>query len=123
MNVVSTDYVDVAQEGVASQSSTLKDKFNASNVNDNEVSTFSHTNDAGAWLQLDLNEETDVYYVEIMNRYCGDTNDESECLCRLSNAKLSLLDDTGLAIASKELGDTCGKLTLSYDFSCSPEVC
>lgn len=120
--MVSTGHIDVAKDGVATQSSTLQDKFEASNIIDNDPSTFSHTNDGDAWLRLGLNEETEVYYIEILNRYCGDVNDVNGCLCRMTNATLTLLDHNDVPVASKTLGNTCQESTLLYDFRCSHEV-
>jgi hypothetical protein len=60
----------------------------------------------------------DISYTSIHNRWCGcgDTSDGSNCLCRLTNATLSLLDVQGKVISSVNVGDTCGTLTVKSDF-------
>jgi hypothetical protein len=126
--IMSMDGKEVAKGGSATQSSTLKGdetKFGATNAIDGISTTFSHTNDHNSWWQVDLGEQLSIDSIEIANRWCGDTTDQPQCLCRLSNATLSLIDNItgGSTIASKSLGDTCGKKSLSFHLGCSSEVC
>jgi hypothetical protein len=111
--------LEVATGKVATQSSTFKDdnvKFGASNAVDGNNSTFSHTNDASSIWEVDLAGDFDISYTSIQNRWCGGTSDNSNCLCRLTNAKLSLLDVEGEVVSSVNVGNTCGTLTVKNDF-------
>ena len=124
---------NIATAGTATQSSTLrgKQKFAAPSAIDGNDSTFIHTDwsDTSPWWQVLLTLESEIESVEIRNRWCGDENDQLKCLCRMSGAKLSLLDDQGSVIVEKTLADTCGQLTLSLDFdstctdAVSPKLC
>ncbi|KAL7503313.1 hypothetical protein ACHAXN_001115 [Cyclotella atomus] len=58
-----------------------------------------------------------------MNRWCQSVNDPLNCLCRLSNTTLSLIDDSDNLIVSKTIGDTCGQLTLEYVFEAALQFC
>jgi hypothetical protein len=119
LEVYDSSGVNVAPFEVASQSSTFKNstKFAASNAIDSDNTTFSHTNDASAWLQVDLSSAVDVARVSIANRWCGDESDSTGCICRLSSASLTLLDVNGDVIGTKSLGNTCNVLTVSEEFS------
>jgi hypothetical protein len=90
------------------------------------MNSFSHTNDNTPWWQVELVSTSTIQQIKIENRFCGDANDQTGCLCRLSRAKLSLLDDRGLVVAEQNIDDTCGELTvtLKFDntFACSGEV-
>ncbi|KAL7478180.1 hypothetical protein ACHAW6_003954 [Cyclotella cf. meneghiniana] len=110
--------INVAKEGIASQSSTLNNlqKFQASRAIDDNNSTFSHTDGGSAWWQVSLGQEVGIYSVSILNRWCKDTSDPTKCLCRLSNAELSLLNDEGLVVVSQSLGNTCNKSLLDISF-------
>jgi hypothetical protein len=110
---------EVATGKVATQSLTFKDdnvKFGASNSVDGNNSTFSHTNDASSIWEVDLAGDFDISYTSIQNRWCGDTSDNSNCLCRLTNAKLSLLDVQGEVMSSVNVRNTCGTVTVKNDF-------
>lgn len=140
----------MAQNKVASQSSTLKD-FDAILAVDGSLNTFSHTDGSSsnlAWWEVDLGERQDIQSVRIFNResyllinvalaiytinpnnscrltlnpgWCRDSSDPTGCLCRLSGSTLELFDDQGVVVSSQFIGDTCGELVLSFDFSCSP---
>jgi hypothetical protein len=116
---------DVAAGKSASQSSTLnnKSKFSASRAVDGNYGTFSNTNDNKAWLEIDLGGLYPIDTVVIANRYCGSNpSDPKKCLCRLSNAKLSLINDKGVVVTTKSIGDACGKMNISLEFdsSCAP---
>jgi hypothetical protein len=103
----------------ATQSSTLKglDKFAASSAIDGDINSFSHTSDNTPWWQVELASISPIEYVEIKNRFCGNVDDLTGCLCRLSGAKLSLLNEIGLVVAEQHLDDTCGKLTVDFRFN------
>ena len=100
--------VNVAKNAYATQSSTLK-KFFASNSVDDDVATFSHTNDANAWLGIDFGTSFALESINIVNRYCFSNDDAPGCLCRLTNATLSLLDYNESLITSITLDNTCGQ--------------
>jgi hypothetical protein len=109
---------NIAVGGVAIQSSTFK-SFGASLAIDDDINTFSHTNDNSAWWQVDLGTEQEIDSVQILNRWCGDPSDPNGCLCRLSDAKLILLDSQGSTIVTQSVGNTCGKLSPVFSFSSS----
>jgi hypothetical protein len=116
INVYSSG-IKQSTSATASQSSTLN-SFVASRANDDSESTFTHTklDDKSAWLRLDFSREIKVEPVEIVNRWCISTTDPYGCLCRLSYARLSLMDSNGSIIAQATLGDTCAKLRITVDF-------
>jgi hypothetical protein len=90
---------------------------------DGDPNTFAHTNDSKAWLEVDLGSSSKISSVNIMNRWCKSSSDPYACLCRLSNATLSLIDDSDQVIASTVFSDTCGQLNLEYVFEAAPEFC
>ena len=111
--------INVAIDGSAEQSSTLQDsqKFVASNAIDGNNMSFSHTTPGEilAYLEIDLAGTTKIDSVEIINRWCINPSDEKGCLCRLSNAKLTVYDDNDLVLVTKTFGDTCRSLHLSLE--------
>ena len=124
---------NVALEGTASQSSTFQNneaRFGASNAIDNNGSSFSYTKSrvtsGSPWWKIDLPTSSEIESVVIENRYCRTTEDTPGCLCRISGAKVQLLDSLGVTVAEKTLGDTCNQLTLKLEFGntfeCSNEV-
>jgi len=99
---------NIALAGVASQSSTFNNNnnFAASKAIDGSNSTFSHTltSDLNAWWEVELQAQSVINRVVILNRYCGsDPADPNSCLCRLSSAKLTLLDVNGASVAVRFL--------------------
>ena len=58
--------VNVAENKDATQSSTFK-SFQASNANDGDTSSFSHTNDGDAWLEIDFGQAEAIESVDITN--------------------------------------------------------
>jgi hypothetical protein len=116
LKALSSD-TNVALQGTATQSSNWGRRFRASNAIDGREWTFSHTNDSNAWLEVDLDSPKLLEKVEIVNRYCGDKSDSAGCLCRLSKAKLLLLDKDGKVLATRQFGNTCGVLTISEPFT------
>ena len=115
---------DLTTGKTATQTSTLKnniDRFGPANAVDGDPDSFMNT-DSGdvdpnpVWtVELGLNNE--VSLVTISNRYCGDITDASNCLGRLSNAIVELLDSEDTVVGSQSFGDTTGDLNLSLDFS------
>ena len=113
---------NVAVGKSASQSSTYQSRTPASNAVDGSNSTLSHTSsEPEPWWQVDLQQIEVIQIIQIVNRFCGDRTDTHKCLCRLSDAKLELYDETGSTLlASRALGDTCGEHTVVEAFeSCS----
>lgn len=115
---------DVASDGTASQSTTYKrrNKFAASNALDGSTSTFAHTDpnvEKYGWWEVDLGGSYPVDFVFITNRWCRDTSDPFNCLCRLSHSAVLLLDDSGDWVASEFIGDTCGQFEVNVTFSCT----
>jgi hypothetical protein len=95
--------------------------FDASRAVDGSASTFSETadSDSDPWWQVDLGGDYFIQSVQILNRYCVDHTDPNGCLCRLSNATVSLieLDQTSDVVATRSLGDTCDLLNIGVSFS------
>jgi hypothetical protein len=116
VQVIDTSGTDIAAGKSAFQSSMLK-QFIASLATDANPKSFSHTDvmtqsdSSTVWWEVDLQDEYRVSSVKIKNRDC---KNNAECLCRLSNATISLLDDYGDVIATQSAGDTCGQMVLSY---------
>lgn len=107
--------VNVALGKPASQSSTLN-SFEASRAVDGSVKSFSHTKDPSPTLQIDLGTEFEIHSIKIVNRYCKSTADPNGCLCRLSHVILSLFDGQGW-VSTTAIGNTCGQLEWTHDFS------
>jgi hypothetical protein len=118
---------NVASGKSASQDSTFKgnsDKFGALKAVDGKEGTFSHTEvDACGWWEVDLGGAFAIESVKIMNRWCGNPTDSSNCLCRLSHAAVSLEDENGNWVDTVVVGDTCGQLEVVHEFGRSDEYC
>ena len=118
---------NVASGKTARQSSTYTSRsgehYPAPNVIDGDASTFSRTNDETPWLEIDLGESVPVTSVSVLNRWCENSSDPTSCLCSLTGASLSLIDESGEELTSNLIGDTCGKPTLEFVFDSSPEFC
>ena len=112
--------IDVALGKPVVQSSTNYDQ--ASSGNDADLTMTSETEDKDLWWIVDLLGEVQVERVSISNRRCVDLTGGTQCLCELSNAMLSVLDEEDTVIASQILGDTCSKLRLDFDYF-SPDYC
>ena len=118
------DGADLTTGKTATQSSTLNNnivRFGPANAVDGDPDSFIHT-DSGdvdpnpVWtVELGLNNE--VSFVTISNRYCGDITDASNCLGRLSNAIVELLDSEDTVVGSQSFGDTTGALSPFLDFN------
>ena len=100
-------------------SSTFKN-YEATLAIDGDVHTFSHTNDDNAWLQIDLVKMYRINSVNFINRWCNNPNDSPGCLCRLSNARISLLDGSGSVVVTRPIGDTCHlkEFPVEFDSDC-----
>ena len=117
VKVFSVNMDNLAVEGNATQSSTYQglSKFEASRAIDGSTATFSHTQGDNAWWQVDLGATHHVAHVEITNRWCRNPSDPTGCLCRLSNAMISLLDHNRSIVAAEHVGDTCGARSLKVN--------
>jgi hypothetical protein len=112
---------DVASRKSATQDSDFKGnsgKFGAHKEVDGVAGTFSHTEvDACSWWEVDLGGAFAIESVKIVNRWCGDVTDPSNCLCRLSHAAISLNDENGNWVDTALIGDTCGELEVVATFN------
>jgi len=109
--------VNIARNGTATQSSTFN-SLSASRAVDDNMATFSHTNDINAWWELTFDQVHSLESLTIFNRYCGGNPSEANgCLCRLSEAELLVLDENDSTVWSRTLGDTCGRSVLDFDLS------
>jgi hypothetical protein len=117
VHVIDTDDNNVAASKPSSQSSTLK-LFNAGRAVDGDITTFSHTDvsvqaaASSVWWKVALGDEFRIKSVTIKNRYCSNPSDSAGCLCRLTDATVSLLNHLGTPVATQSVGDTCGKQDL-----------
>lgn len=109
---------NVALLGSATQSSTYKgnSRFEAFNAIDGMNSTFSHTKDVNAWLEVDFTFSLAVESVVILNRWCVDSSDPNGCLCRLSDSKLTLYHKNGAPVSTHKIGNTCGSPVVLQEF-------
>jgi hypothetical protein len=119
-NTAEFPLINIAAGKTATQSSTFRN-FSASAAIDGNISTFSHTNDDNAWLEIDMGDVHPIKYVAISNRWCSDPSDPIGCLCRLSGVKLLLIDDSDSVVATKSIGNTCGlkEVTVQFDVKCT----
>ncbi|KAL3778345.1 hypothetical protein HJC23_013805 [Cyclotella cryptica] len=108
--------VNIALGKNASQSSNYNG-FLATRAIDNDLTTFSHTNDNNSWWEVDLEGLSSLETVSIANRWCSNPSDPNGCLCRLTSASVELLDDLDTVIVQHFLGDTCSKLQVNIDLS------
>lgn len=119
--MISTDGVDTTKgvNVIATQSSTFNDnaKFQASNAIDSTTESFSHTKSGSSWWEVSWGQPLEIDSVQIFNRWCSDVTDQANCLCRLSHATVSLLDDEGLVLTTVSTHDTCDKPSLKV-FGC-----
>jgi hypothetical protein len=108
----------------ATQSSTFKDKV-ASKAVDGKMNSFSHTgsDNCGGWWQIDLGDSFTIESIKILNRWCSNPSDSIGCLCRLSQAAISLFSHDGKWVNAAFNGDTCKLLEVNHEFKASPEYC
>jgi len=104
--------INVAQNKLAVQSSAFRTYVAAKAVDGNN-STFSHTVGGTSSWKVDLGGLFPIESVKILNRWCLNESDPTDCLCHLSNAVLSLFDDNGGWVDSILLGNTCGQPVVS----------
>ncbi len=119
---------NVAENKTARQSSTFKGnpRFGANRAVDGNENTFSHTvasRECSPWWEVDLGGLFPIESVNILNRWCQDESDPTECLCRLSHASLALFDDQGRCVESISLGNTCEIFEVKHHFNKSSEFC
>jgi hypothetical protein len=111
----------------ATQSSTFKDKamFDASKAVDDNMNSFSHTgsDNCGGWWEIELGESFTIESIKIFNRWCRNPNDSVGCLCRLSQAAISLFNNHGKWVNAVFAGNTCGVLEVERVFEASSEHC
>jgi hypothetical protein len=111
--------VNIAHGKDAAQSSTFVSRsgkaFDAYNAIDGVSTTFSHTNDANSWWEVDLGGLYSVGSVNIKNRWCRNPNDPEHCLCRLSNATVLALDKNGSVTTAVSINNTCGVSDIHFD--------
>lgn len=110
---------NVALNGTARQSSTLRESIDhiASNAIDGNTQTFSHTDDANPYLEIDLSNGFELHSVIIHNRWCTNSTDPEGCLCQLSFAKLYLMGDGDIILENRTLGDTCNMTLIAESFN------
>jgi hypothetical protein len=99
--------------------------FAASKAVDDNENSFSHTgrSECGVWWEVDLGDSFPIESVTILNRWCDSTLDEKGCLCRMSHAAISLLNDDGKWADAVLTGNTCGVRKVEHKFGASPEYC
>jgi hypothetical protein len=111
----------------ATQSSDFNGKamFAAFKAVDDKENTFSHTgrSECGVWWEVDLRDLSPIKSIEILNRWCENESDKNGCMCRLSQAAISLLDDDGNWVDAVLTGNTCGVLKVGNAFEPSPYYC
>jgi len=113
--------VNVAIGRNATQSSDLNGSSIASKSVDDKWGSWSSTGtDGWLWWELDLGEPLPVEKVIIVNRKC---HDDATCSCKLSYAALSLFDNQGKLVASKNTQNTCGKGWIVRKFPQSAANC
>jgi hypothetical protein len=118
---------NVALGKVATRSSDFKGKamFSASKAVDGNVNSFSHTgrSECGVWWEVNLEDSFPIESIKILNRWCENESDVNRCMCRLSHAAISLLDDDGKWVDGVLTGNTCGDLEVDHVFDASPNYC
>ena len=109
-------WANIASQGTVTSSSTRMDYYPSLAIDGDTSSYFlSDAGDEEAWFQLEFEDEVDLDRVVIQNRWCGDASDPDDCLCKLSDAQLYLLDATGYDIIMENLQDTCGQSEITTD--------
>lgn len=109
--------VNIAIGRNASQSSIFDNNI-AANAVDDVADTFASTlRENGAWWEVVLGSQLiPIKSITIMNYWCFDESDQANCLARLSDSTLMLMDEDGAVLATRDIGDTTGKLELKFDF-------
>lgn len=123
--------INVALGGTASQSSDYGIDYVASNAIDGNSSSFSLTRGLGAYWEVDLAGLHAIESVVILNSYTDpnarklvdssysglESLDIDDATCRLTNATVSVIDDSGIVISSQSVSDTCGQSSVSLSFN------
>ncbi|KAL3785889.1 hypothetical protein HJC23_008777 [Cyclotella cryptica] len=116
LKVLSSENGNIALNKTASQSSTFGTK-SAAFALDGDVTTSSQTYDTDAWWEVDLGNTFLVKSVIIENKWCEESHDPNGCLCKLSEATLSLLNDDGDVVSAEVIGNKCSVRDCSFDMS------
>jgi hypothetical protein len=126
--------MNVVISGIVTQSSDYDDDYLAYNAIDDNTTTFSLTlGGSGAYWELELDQLYVIESVLVINTYTDsnvqllmdsnysgfDSLDVDDISCRLSNAAVTLLDESGSVVASESMGDSCGQTTISVLFNTS----
>eukprot|EP00956_Cyclotella_meneghiniana_P025568 scaffold53544_cov39-Cyclotella_meneghiniana.AAC.3 len=117
---VLSENTNVALGKTATQSSIFRnndDKFGAKNAVDGDLDTYVHTEYKSAWWMVDLKALFSVESIRIFNRWCKDSSDPHGCLCRLSNASVSLLNENNDTVTAFSTNDTCGTSEIDIPFT------
>ena len=123
--------INVATEGVATQSFDYSNVHPALNAIDGNDTSFSLTKGLDAYWEVDLGGlfliESVVLTISYMDSRIrmlidgGYTGLESlyseDSSCRLSNGTVTLLDDEDSVVESQSLNDTCGHSTIQLSFN------
>ncbi|KAL3796388.1 hypothetical protein HJC23_004185 [Cyclotella cryptica] len=117
VQVYDDNSVNVAVGKSATQSSDWSSTMMAPNAIDGNLDTFSNTaNEASAWWEVDLGEMITITAITILNRWCQSDSNTDPCLGRMSYSTVSLIDDLGNVVATRNVGDTSGKGNIDFDF-------
>jgi hypothetical protein len=109
--------INVALNKPASQSSDWNANFIASNAVDGNVDTASDTfNEVSPWWEVDLQQTILLSSITITNRWCREDSAYDKCLGRMSYAIVSLVDENGDVVATRNVGDTVGRESIELDF-------
>jgi hypothetical protein len=89
----------------------------AAKGNDGDYMTFSDTmSEVGAWWEVDLGSMVKITVVTVLNRWCYEEVETDACLTRMSYATMSLVDENGFEVLTRNMGDMSDKLNVDYDF-------
>jgi hypothetical protein len=126
LNVFEVQVFDPSGDNIAigknaSQSSTFF-VYDAAYAVDGLADTHSSTlREENSWLLIDLGKSTPIESITIKNYWCFDETDQGNCLARLSNSTLQLLDKDETVLATKDIGDTAGWPELEFTFEATTE--
>lgn len=109
------DLINVAKGKSATQSSTFS-IHTADRAIDGDSTTFSFTSatDPRAWIEIDLQGMYPIHSINLVNEWC--VNDKKVCSCKLTDAKLMLLDEFWSPVVEKYMGGLCGITELLEEF-------
>ena len=114
VQIYDVDGNNVALNGIASQSSDYSAEHTADKAIDGDLTTFSHTQSNGynEWWEVDLGQNVAIDRIRITNRDCV----LSDCLVRLSYAKMDLTDDSGTVVATRQFYDMSQMNVIEFSF-------